>query len=78
MATKKKTPPPVKQTAIILEDMIPLPEAAALADVSEAYLRRLVNAGKVTGFKLGRNYLVSRSSAAAFDRHPTAGRPRGS
>lgn len=77
MVAKKTAKQPAKQTAIILEEMVSLPEAAKLADVSEAYLRRLVNAGKIVGFKLGRNYLVSAASAKAFDRHPTAGRPRG-
>jgi hypothetical protein len=58
-------------------DWIPLPEAARLADVSERYLRTLVNAGTVVGMKVGRNYIVSRKSAAAFVRSQTEGRPRG-
>lgn len=59
------------------QDWVPLPEAAALADVSERYMRSLVNAGKVAGMKVGRNYIVSRKSAAAFVRSETEGRPRG-
>ena len=58
-------------------DWIPLPEAARLADVSERYMRSLVNAGRVVGMKVGRNYIVSRKSAAAFVRSETEGRPRG-
>jgi len=57
-------------------DWIPLPEAARLADVSERYMRSLVNAGRVVGMKVGRNYIVSRKSAAAFVRSETEGRPR--
>jgi hypothetical protein len=59
-----------------LADMIPLPEAAGLADITEQWLRMLVKAGRVHGLKIGKNYLVSRSSAEQFRRHPTAGRPR--
>ena len=59
-----------------LGDMIPLPEAAGLADVTEQWLRLLVKAGRVHGLKIGKNYLVSRSSAEQFRRHPSAGRPR--
>jgi hypothetical protein len=59
-----------------LADMIPLPEAAGLADITEQWLRMLVKAGRVQGLKIGKNYLVSRSSAEQFRRHPSAGRPR--
>lgn len=59
-----------------LGDMIPLPEAAGLADITEQWLRMLVKAGRVNGLKIGKNYLVSRSSAEQFRRHPSAGRPR--
>lgn len=57
-------------------DMVPLPEAASLADVTEQWLRQLVKAGRVAGVKVGRNYLVSRAAAENFRRHPTMGRPR--
>lgn len=70
---KNKTAAP----QINLADCIPLPEAAPLADVSEAYLRRLVKAGKILGVQIGRNYLVDKNSAKNFERHPTFGRPRG-
>ena len=71
MAKKPTTPP------LDLAECISLPEAAVLADVSERHLRTLIEAGKVRGVKIGRNYLVSESSARAFRRHPSAGRPRG-
>jgi hypothetical protein len=73
MAKKQKhTRPPMD-----LADAVSLPEAAKLADVTEAWMRKLVASGKVVGVKIGRNYLVDRHSAKAFDRHPSAGRPRG-
>jgi hypothetical protein len=59
------------------KDWISLPEAAALADVTDRWMRSLVDAGRVTGMKVGRNYIVSRASAAAFVRSPSEGRPRG-
>lgn len=57
-------------------DLMPLVEAAALADVTEQWLRALVKAGKVRGRKAGRNWRVSRADVEFFRRHPTAGRPR--
>jgi hypothetical protein len=57
-------------------DWISLPEAARLADVTERWMRQLVQDGKVAGMKVGRNYIVSRASAAAYVRSETEGRPR--
>lgn len=57
-------------------DLVSLPEAARLADVSEVWLRKLVKSGRVYGCPVGRSYVVSAASAARFKRHPTAGRPR--
>ena len=57
-------------------DLISIREAAQLADVSEQWLRRLVAAGKLAGYRVGKSYVVSRAAAARFKRHPTAGRPR--
>ena len=59
-----------------IEDMIPAGEAAALADVSEFWIRSLVKSGKVTGRQIGRYWFVSRTSILAFQRHPSCGRPR--
>lgn len=58
------------------DDWISLPEAAALANVTDRWMRTLVEEGKVIGKKVGRNYIVSRKSAAAFVRSETEGRPR--
>jgi hypothetical protein len=57
-------------------DWIPLPEAALLADVTDRWMRSLVQGGRVVGLKVGRNYIVSRASAAAYVRSETEGRPR--
>jgi hypothetical protein len=69
----------IKPTAIVnttQDDWISLPAAAALANVTERWMRALVEKGKVVGKKIGRNYIVSRKSAAAFVRSETEGRPR--
>lgn len=57
-------------------EYIGLVHAAALADITEQWLRQLVKAGKVRGRKAGRNWLVCREDVEFFARHPTAGRPR--
>lgn len=59
-----------------MRDMVSIREAAALADVSEQWLRRLVASGKLAGYRVGKSYVVSAAAAARFRRHPTAGRPR--
>lgn len=71
MAKRKTITPPLD-----LADCVPLAEAAKLANVSERHMRLLVDTGKVAGVQIGRNWLVSRSSAKAFQRHPSMGRPR--
>lgn len=58
------------------DDWVTLPEAALLADVTERWMRSLVQGGRVVGLKVGRNYIVSRASAAAYVRSETEGRPR--
>ena len=57
-------------------EYMPLVQAAALADVTEQWLRKLVKAGRVAGRKNGRNWTVRRADVEFFTRHPTAGRPR--
>jgi len=59
-----------------LGSFVPLPEAARLADVTPRHMQRLAEDGVVTAIKVGRNWLVDRAAAAAFERHPSAGRPR--
>lgn len=58
------------------DDMVGLVAGAAVADITEQWLRELVKAGKIRGRKAGRNWIVSRADVAFFSRHPTAGRPR--
>lgn len=65
-----------ENTKIDLAEMITLPEAAKLLDFDQTYLRRLVQTGRIEGFKFGRNYLVNRKSALAFEKTPGHGRPR--
>jgi hypothetical protein len=72
-----KQKPARKPPTLDLDECITLPEAAAIADVSDRHMRTLVERGLVTGKKLGRNYLVSAASARAFQRSQTMGRPRG-
>lgn len=57
-----------KQKPIDLGNLISVPEAARIAGVDERHMRRLVASGKVRGAKAGRNYLVDREAAAAFER----------
>ena len=58
------------------DELLPLPAAAALADVTEQWLRQLVKSGRVPGQRIGRSWVVPRSAAENFRRHPTMGRPR--
>ena len=70
---------PLKKSAAMLVDvtnLLPLPEAAELAGVREQWLRKLVQAGRVKGVRIGTRYFVDRADAAAFERHPSRGRPR--
>jgi excisionase family DNA binding protein len=65
-----------KVTPIDLEEMVTLPEAARLLDFNETYIRRLVIMGRIVGIKFGRNYLVNKKSALAFQKTPGSGRPK--
>lgn len=49
---------------------IGLPEAAALAGVTPRWVRLEVDAGRMIGAKVGRNYLVDPASARAYVRRP--------
>jgi hypothetical protein len=57
-------------------EYIGLVAAAAIADVTEQWLRQLVKSGRIRGRKSGRNWTVLRADVEFFARHPTAGRPR--
>jgi hypothetical protein len=50
--------------------------AADIACVSRFWMRQQVQAGKVAGVCIDGIWFVLRSAAEAFERHPTAGRPR--
>lgn len=79
MSTARRTrrdPAKTIEQAIAEGDFVSLPRAAKLADVTEQYMRALVRDGKVSGVRLGRNYLVSAAAARAFERRPNMGRPR--
>lgn len=58
------------------DDYVSIAEGAALADVSPYWLRRLIQSGRIPGRRIGSAWIVSRTAAAAFRRHPTRGRPR--
>jgi hypothetical protein len=58
------------------DEYLPLPAAAAAADITEQWLRKLVKAGRIRHRRVGRCWKVSAADVAFFARHPTAGRPR--
>jgi excisionase family DNA binding protein len=58
------------------DDWITVPEAAKLADVTPRWMLSLIKDGRVQGLRVGRNYVVSRDSAAAYVRTTNQGRPR--
>lgn len=51
--------------------------AADIAEVSRFWMRQQAAAGKVAAVCIDGQWFVLRSAAEAFERHPTAGRPRG-
>lgn len=57
-------------------DLVPLVTAAAVADITEQWLRQLVKSGRIRGQRRGRRWFVSAADVEFFQRHPTAGRPR--
>jgi hypothetical protein len=50
--------------------------AAELADVSRLWMRTYAKAGRIQAVEIDGIWFVLRSAAEAFERHPTAGRPR--
>jgi hypothetical protein len=52
--------------------------AADIACVSRFWMRQQVQTGKVPGVCMDGIWFVLRSAAEAYERHPTAGRPRNS
>lgn len=61
-----------------MEKWITVTEAAALIGVTDAYVSRLINAGKICAERFhGRAWLVDRKSAESYrDNPPAMGRPR--
>jgi hypothetical protein len=55
---------------------VPVPAAAAAADITEQWLRQLIKAGRVRGRREGRRWFAAAADVEWFARHPTAGRPR--
>ena len=68
--------PAAATAAPAADELLPLPAAAMVADVTEQWLRKLVKAGRIAGHRIGRSWLVPRSAVEHFRRHPTMGRPR--
>ena len=68
--------PAAATAAPAADELLPLPAAAMVADITEQWLRKLVKAGRIPHQRIGRNYLVSRAAVEHFKRHPTMGRPR--
>lgn len=51
--------------------------AAQLADVSRLWMRKLAQTGKVRAVEIDGQWFVCKKDAEKYERHPTAGRPRG-
>ncbi len=62
---KRTVPPPI----------ISVTDAARLAGVTDRHMRRLIADGVIAATRVGRAWLVDRASVAAWQRHPTMGRP---
>lgn len=67
---------PAKPTLIDPAAYVTVGTAAALAGVSRFWMRQTVQAGRLPGVEIDGQWFVERAAAAAFERHPTAGRPR--
>jgi excisionase family DNA binding protein len=56
--------------------IISVTEAARRAGVTDRHMRRLITDGVIQASRVGRAWLVDARSVAAYQRHPTMGRPR--
>ena len=56
--------------------IISVTEAALRAGITDRHVRRLIRDGVIQATRIGRAWLVDAESVAAFQRHPTMGRPR--
>lgn len=57
-------------------DYVTMSTAANLAGIARQHMGREVRAGKVPGVFIDGQWIVLRSAAEAYERHPTVGRPR--
>jgi len=56
--------------------IISVTEAARRAGITDRHVRRLIRDGVIQATRIGRAWLVDAASVAAYQRHPTMGRPR--
>jgi excisionase family DNA binding protein len=56
--------------------IISVTEAARRAGITDRHIRRLIRDGAIQATRIGRAWLVDAESVAAYQRHPTMGRPR--
>jgi excisionase family DNA binding protein len=56
--------------------IISVTEAAHRAGITDRHIRRLILDGVIQATRIGRAWLVDAGSVAAYQRHPTMGRPR--
>jgi excisionase family DNA binding protein len=56
--------------------IISVAEAAHRAGITDRHVRRLIRDGVIQATRIGRAWLVDTASVAAYQRHPTMGRPR--
>jgi excisionase family DNA binding protein len=58
------------------QTIISVTEAARRAGITDRHIRRLIRDGVIQATRIGRAWLVDAESVAAYQRHPTMGRPR--
>lgn len=60
-------------------DLISLDEAAQFSGYSDAYVRRLVEKGKLWGIKIGRDWITTRKDMEQYmsQEHPRGRKPKG-
>lgn len=58
-------------------DYVTVGHAAKMADVSRLWMRTLAKDGKVRAVEIDGQWFIHRKDAEQYERHPTAGRPRG-
>lgn len=51
--------------------------AAEIADVSRLWMRKLAQAGKLRAVEIDGQWFIYKKDAEKYERHPSAGRPRG-